>query len=72
MIQDSPPFPRLDYDRLGLELRHDPAQKLNGIEVETPARTKEFLQAFLQINPANRITADEAIRHPYFADILNS
>eukprot|EP00762_Andalucia_godoyi_P004353 ANDGO_08210.mRNA.1 Cell division control protein 2 homolog 3 len=69
-----PPFPALSHDRLLNELRGGGGAGGGQVEVAMNTQqletTRNFLSQFLQINPAQRITAEAALRHPFFADIL--
>jgi len=38
---------------------------LDELFVDTPADALELLHALLQFNPDKRLTADQALRHPY-------
>ena len=44
--------------------------KLSDIFQDYPETTGQFLEQFLKLNPKSRITADEALDHPYFHETL--
>ena len=55
----------------------------NNFEINKPQNLKELLknlddegldllQKFLQLEPEKRISAEEALKHPFFDDILSS
>lgn len=61
-FKELPDYPKLIFPE-------SKGSRFSEIFSEYPETTGQFLEQFLKLNPKSRITADQALNHPYFHEI---